>query len=143
LVENPYDTLASRLGVGVERLLREVSGLISSGAIRRIGAIVHHRRLGYEANGMAVFAVPVARVDVVGGRLAALSRVTHCYRRAMAPGWHYSLFAMVHGRTRDEVAALVKRVAEEQSLPDYDILFSSIEFKKTSMKYFVEALWNS
>jgi DNA-binding Lrp family transcriptional regulator len=55
------------------------------------------------------------------------------------PGWDYSLFAMVHGRTTDEVRQFVARIAAEHDLPDYDILFSTTEYKKTSMRYFLEA----
>ncbi len=139
LVSEPFAELAGRLGRPVGELLAEIADLLDRGAIRRFGAVVNHRRLGYRANGMAVFRVPAGQVDGVGRALAAFGRVSHCYRRAQAPGWPYNLFAMVHGRRHEEVRRFVQGVAARHGLEDYDILFSTAEYKKTSMRYFEES----
>ncbi len=90
-------------------------------------------------NGMAAFRVSPVRVDAVGRSLAQYGEISHCYRRPPVPGWDYNLFAMVHGRSEDEVREFVARIAVEHELPDHAILFSTTEYKKTSMKYFLEA----
>ena len=68
-----------------------------------------HHKLGYRANGMAVFAVPEERVDAAGARLAERNEVSHCYRRPRLADWPYDLFAMVHGRSEEQVRAFVRQ----------------------------------
>jgi siroheme decarboxylase len=101
-----------------------------------VAAVAAHRRLGYLANGMAVFRVADDRIDGVGAQLARRSEVTHCYRRPPLPGWPYNLFAMIHGHTQHEVRAFVQHRARELDLTDFEILFSIKEYKKVSMTYF-------
>jgi len=101
--------------------------------------VVNHLRLGYCANGMAVFNVPDERADEVGCALAAYEQVSHCYRRAPAEGWSYNLYAMVHARSHEEVRRFVREVADEHALREYDILFSTVEYKKAAMRYFEES----
>ena len=139
LVPEPFAELARRLGWLAQRVLEQISDWLEAGVIRRFGAAVHHRALGFRSNGMAVFCVPVDGIDAAGKHLARYTEVTHCYQRAPFRGWKYNLFAMVHGRSEDEVNRFVARAAAELELPDYTVLFSDTEYKKTSMRYFVEA----
>ena len=63
-------------------------------------------------NGMSVWDVPEDRIDEAGAMVGALPFVSHCYhRRPSSPDWPYTLFAMVHGRSRDEVEAQVATIA--------------------------------
>jgi len=134
----PFDAVAASLGWTVERVIRQVSDWLASGVIRRFGAVAAHRRLGFVANGLAVFAVPEARVGSVGQRLADMAEVSHCYRRQPFPGWRYNLFAMFHGRGEDEVQARVDAAAREAGVMNYDVLFSTVEYKKTSARFIGE-----
>jgi hypothetical protein len=45
---------------------------------------------------------------------------------------------MVHGHSEPEVRAIVDRAAAELNIQRYDVLFSTAEYKKVSMKYFTE-----
>ena len=99
---------------------------------------MRHRELGFAAGGMATFCVPPERVDDAGRRLAESPHVSHCYRRPPLPDFPYNLFAMTHGQTETEVRATVARLAADAGLADYQVLFSGREFKKASMRYFVE-----
>ena len=140
VVPEPFAELARRLGWPTQRVLDQISEWLAAGVIRRFGAVVAHRRLGFQGNGMAVFRVPPERVDEAGRALARYPQVSHCYRRPPLPEWDYNLFAMVHGPAADDVGPLVARMAAELDVPDYDILFSTVEYKKTSMKYFCEGV---
>ena len=120
LTAEPYRVLAEQLGLGETDVIARLRRLIGEGAIRRIGAIPNHYALGYTANGMSVWDVADAAVPEIGKRVGALDFVTHCYERPRHPPiWPYNLFAMVHGRTRDEVRAKVaetrSKSAEEQA----------------------------
>lgn len=137
ITAEPYAAAAEACGWSVDDALGQIRSWSESGLIRRIGVLLDHRRVGVRANGMAVFRVPEDRVDEVGRKLAGHREVTHCYRRRTAPGWDYNLFAMTHGETREEVESCVGRMAGETGVSDYDILYSTREFKKVSPRYFM------
>ena len=136
-VSRPYDALAGQLGMAPEEVLRRLQRMLDCGVIRRIGAVPNHYAIGYVANGMSVWDVDDARIDELGIGVGALDFVTHCYRRPRRlPDWPYNLFAMVHSRNREEVAA---RVAEIEALLGdacraHDVLYSTAILKKTGLR---------
>jgi len=138
LCERPFAELAARIGMTEDELLNVARDLRERGVIRRFGAAVRHRRLGYRANGMSVWNVPVERRDEVGRALASREQVSHCYLRPAFPGFPYSLYAMIHGRDREAVENLAAEISARVGIADYLILFSREELKKTSMRFFVE-----
>ena len=117
--------------------MARIEDLLDYGIIRRIGAVPNHYRLGYTANGMTVWDVPDEQVDVLGERIGALDCVSHCYHRPRhPPQWPYNLFAMVHGRRREEVEQKANTIAA--LLGDYNrgytILYSTRILKKTGLR---------
>jgi DNA-binding Lrp family transcriptional regulator len=137
LVARPYHAIAAQLGVEVEEVKARLARLLASGAIRRIGAVPNHYALGYLANGMSVWDVPDEDVDALGERVGRLDFVSHCYRRPRhPPDWPYNLFAMVHGRSRDEVEAKVAVIAAllGPACRARDVLYSSRILKKTGLR---------
>ncbi len=133
---DPFATIAERLGWPEAKVVAQIREWVDTGIIRRFGAVVQHRELGYRAGGMAVFRVPPEKVDAAGETLAKHPEVSHCYRRPPLPDFPYNLFAMTHGRSEDEVGRTVARMADDAGLRHYEVLFSEREFKKTSMRYF-------
>ena len=122
--------------------------MLESGAIRRIGVVPNHYRLGWTANGMTVWDVDDARVDELGVRIGALPGVSHCYRRPRRllgrqrhrhrlPAWRYNLFAMVHGRDRAECEAQVREIAAliGDAVRAHDVLYSTRVLKKTGLRF--------
>lgn len=137
LVPQPWDAIAERLGVSGDRVRERLAVMLERGLIRRIGAVPNHYRLGFTANGMSVWDVDDAVVDLMGERVGALPFVSHCYRRPRhLPDWPYNLFAMVHGRRRDEVErqALQIRCLLGECCRAYDILYSTRILKKTGLR---------
>jgi len=137
-VPRPYHAVAERLGVAVDVVLARIEAMLASGAIRRIGAVPNHYRLGWVANGMSVWDVDDAEVDALGARVGALPGVSHCYRRPRRlPAWPYNLFAMVHGRDRAEVEAKVEDVARVlgSAARTRDVLYSTRILKKTGLRF--------
>jgi DNA-binding Lrp family transcriptional regulator len=137
IVPDFFAAPAADAGMSPQELLGQVRDWLAKGVIRRFGAIVAHRKLGYRANGMAVFRTPADRADAAGARLAGHDEVTHCYLRSGMPDWPYNLFAMVHGRSEDAVRACVGRAARDLGVEEFDVLFSDVEFKKQSMRHFL------
>jgi siroheme decarboxylase len=73
----------------------------------------------------------------VGPVAARFREVSHCYQRpAYPPRWPYTLFTMIHGQTRELVEATVARIAQETGINEYEVLYSTREFKKERIKYY-------
>ena len=137
LVREPYRALAEQLGLQEADVISRLQNLLQRGAIRRIGAIPNHYALGFTANGMSVWDIADDAVLDVGAKVGALDFVTHCYERPRhLPLWPYNLFAMVHGRTRDEVRAKVAEIATliGNESRGHDVLFSTRILKKTGLR---------
>jgi DNA-binding Lrp family transcriptional regulator len=137
-VPRPYHAIAAQLGLPPDVVIARIEAMLAAGAIRRIGAVPNHFRLGWTANGMSVWDVDDARVDELGAEVGALPFVTHCYRRPRRlPLWPYNLFAMVHGGDRAEVAAKVDEIASVlgDSAHGHDILYSTRILKKTGLRF--------
>jgi DNA-binding Lrp family transcriptional regulator len=137
LVARPYHAIADELGLAPADVMRRMQNLLDVGAIRRIGAVPNHYALGWRANGMSVWDVPDDHVAEAGQMVGALEFVSHCYRRPRhLPDWPYNLFAMVHGRGRDEVAEKLTNIAAVLGDWDrgHDVLFSSKILKKTGLR---------
>jgi DNA-binding Lrp family transcriptional regulator len=137
LVPKPYRAVADRIGIAEEEVIRRLDRMLAAGAIRRIGVIPNHYKLGLTANGMSVWDVADDRVAEVGPRIGALEFVTHCYERPRhLPLWPYNLFAMVHGASREEVDDAVAQIAALLGplARAHDVLFSTRILKKTGLR---------
>ncbi len=139
VVSRPFDSLAASAGVPVGELLAFARGEIGK-VLRRYVATFHHRRLGVRGNGMVVWNVDPSRFEHLGPRLAQVPEVSHCYARNPIPGFDYTLYSMTHGPDRAAVEASAARTVVELDMPDYLILFSTREFKKTRLRYFLTEL---
>lgn len=137
LSARPYDELAARLGMTPQDVMQLFRRLLSRGAVRRIAAVPNHYRLGYEANGMSVWDVDDEAIAECGRTVGALPFVSHCYRRPRRlPQWRYNLFAMVHGRDREEVEQKVELIAERlgDAARAHEVLYSTRILKKTGLR---------
>lgn len=137
LTLQPYHAVAAQLGLEPEDVMARMRRMQDSGIIRRIGAVPNHYQLGFTANGMSVWNVPDARIAELGPRIGALDYVSHCYHRPrQPPDWPYNLFAMVHGRTREDVERQVRDIAALLGDDDrgHTILYSTRILKKTGLR---------
>lgn len=137
LLTRPYEAVGAVLGESGEWVRQRLGEMLASGLVRRIGAVPNHYRLGFVANGMTVWDVDDACVDELGERIGALPGVSHCYRRPRhRPDWPYNLFAMLHGRDRQEVQAQAEGLQAllGSACRGHDILYSSRILKKTGLR---------
>ncbi len=137
LVKEPYQAIAQQLQIEPELLMQRMQAMLETGQIRRIGAVPNHYKLGYAANAMSVWNVPDDKVYELGQQLGALSFVSHCYERPrFLPEWPYNLFAMLHGKSKDEVAEKVKQVVAllGEHCAGYELLYSKQILKKTGLR---------
>ena len=132
LVEYPFAEAAQKIGIPEQDLITRIKGLLDEGVIRRFGARINNRRCGFTANAMVAWKVPKERVEDVGRLFAGDPAVTHCYEREIIPGrWEHNVFTMVHCRSEAEVKQLVTQLAQTAKVPDYQVLVSGEEFKRT------------
>lgn len=135
LTHRPFEPIAKVLEMENEVLLGHCRSLLKKGVIRRYGASINHYRAGYKANAMTCWAVEEARANEVGTRLARLRNISHCYLRETSAEWRFNLFAMLHGNSRAACLGEIERISLAAGLPDYSVLFSTHEFKKTRITY--------
>jgi DNA-binding Lrp family transcriptional regulator len=137
LAHRPYDIIAERTGITPADVIARVTSMQMRGAIRRIGAVPNHFALGWTENAMTVWDVADDAIDEIGAFIGHLPFVSHCYRRPRRlPDWPYSLFAMVHGRSREEVdekVAVITRICGAR-LRGADRLYSARILKKTGLR---------
>jgi len=138
-IEEPFAPAASELGMPVAKLLEHLESMRERRALRRVAAILFHRRAGFSANGMGVWKVPEERILELGPRMASFRGISHCYQRPTYADWPYSVFTMAHGRSKDECDAILDSIAADTGIEDRRTLYSSTEFKKIRMLYFTGA----
>jgi DNA-binding Lrp family transcriptional regulator len=139
-VERPYDEAAAELGIDTEALLERLRSMVDRKILRRVAAILYHRRAGFSANGMGVWKVPEEEIMEVGGRMASFRGISHCYQRPTYEDWPYSVFTMAHGRSKEECDAILDSIAVECGIGQDDraTLYSSTEYKKIRLHYFTD-----
>jgi siroheme decarboxylase len=142
VVPEPYVDAAKEVGLTVEQLLDHMGGMKERGLLRRVAAILFHRRAGFSANGMGVWGVPEEKIAELGPQMAAYRGISHCYQRPTYEDWPYSVFTMAHGRSKEECDAILDAIAEEFSITERATLYSSTEFKKIRLEYFTDDFKN-
>jgi siroheme decarboxylase len=140
VVDRPYDAAAEEVGMSTDRLLEHLHEMVDRKLLRRVAAILFHRRAGFSANGMGVWRVPEDNVLDVGTRMATVRGISHCYQRPTYADWPYSVFTMAHGRSKEECDAVLDRIADDHDLHGEDraVLYSSTEYKKVRLLYFTD-----
>jgi DNA-binding Lrp family transcriptional regulator len=138
VVAEPYAPAAERLEMEMDALLEQMRAMQERGLLRRVAAILYHRRAGFSANGMGVWKVPPERIMELGPRMAAFRGISHCYQRPTYKDWPYSVFTMAHGRSKEECDAVLDAIAEMTGIEERATLYSSTEFKKIRLLYFTD-----
>ncbi|HTA15713.1 MAG TPA: Lrp/AsnC family transcriptional regulator [Solirubrobacteraceae bacterium] len=142
VLPEPYAPAAAALGLEQGVFLDRLSLMQERGLLRRVAAILYHRRAGFSANGMGVWKVPDEHIHDVGRQMAAVRGISHCYQRPTYADWPYSVFTMAHGRSKQECDAILDSIAEMTGIDERTTLYSSTEFKKIRLLYFTEDFKN-
>ncbi len=138
VVSEPFAPAAADLGISQQELFDHLESMRERRALRRVAAILFHRRAGFSANGMGVWRVPDERILELGPRMASFRGISHCYQRPTYADWPYSVFTMAHGRSKEECDAILDSIAEDTGIDERRTLYSSTEFKKCRLRYFTD-----
>jgi DNA-binding Lrp family transcriptional regulator len=139
VIPEPYAQAAAEVGLTLDAFLDHLAAMQERGLLRRVAAILYHRRAGFSANGMGVWRVPDEQIEQTGRRMAAVRGISHCYQRPTYADWPYSVFTMAHGRSKEECDAVLDAIAEQTQIHERATLYSSTEFKKIRLLYFTDA----
>jgi DNA-binding Lrp family transcriptional regulator len=131
LAAQPFAAVAERLGISDVALLRHIRAYQKSGVIRRLGAALSHRDVGFRCNALVVWKVPASKLVTTGRMLSSYPEVSHCYARTTTSEWPYNLYTMVHVRTKKDCWALIDAMAARSGIKVKKALFTLKEFKKT------------
>jgi DNA-binding Lrp family transcriptional regulator len=142
LCAKPYHWLAEQLNISVTATLEMTEQLKQRGIIRRIAAVPNHYKLGYKFNGMTTWDISDEHAMEFGEKIGRLPFVSHCYLRPRhLPQWNYNLFAMVHGRSEEElkqyqlqIKELLNEVLQTHQGLSHDVLTSTRILKKTGLR---------
>ncbi len=138
VISEPFAPAAGELGISQDQLVAHLQGMQERRLLRRVAAILFHRRAGFSANGMGVWKVPDERILELGKAMAAFRGISHCYQRPTYPDWPYSVFTMAHGRSKEECDAILDSIASSTGIHERSTLYSSTEFKKIRLLYFTD-----
>lgn len=134
--EEPFADIARQAGVSQERLLERLKEWKTDGTVRRVGALLRHTKAGYFVNSMGAWNVPDEQVESFGKMAAEHGKVSHCYQRPRFAGFRFNLYTMIHGKSKEECETVAKEISERTGIADFDLLYTTAEYKKTSPVYF-------
>ena len=124
--------MAETIGSSEHELIATLKSLKASGIVRRVAAVLAHRKVTYSHNAMVLWKVDEKDVEKIGTVMASFPEVSHCYERDTGGYWAYNLYTMVHGKHYEDCMKSIEHIAHETGICDYRVLFSKREFKKTS-----------
>ena len=106
--------------------------------MRRFGAILRHQQAGFAHNAMVCFCLDGCSCHPRAGGdfLAKNPHVSHCYERPAFEGFPYTLYAMMHAQSSEDLQRFINEAAASIGNPDYAVLHSVRELKKTSFVFF-------
>jgi DNA-binding Lrp family transcriptional regulator len=117
LERRPYDILAAGLEMTGPGFLEKVNELTGRGLIRRIGAMMDHRKLGFIGT-LAAVSVPPENVEKCAEVLRGFDEVTHCYLRKDP----FNIWFTVIARNRRCVRRILERICSELQIDSARLL---------------------
>ena len=136
IVENPFRVIADSIDTDELEILDTINSWLDNGTIRRFGARLSHKKIGYTHNILAAWEGKDS--GLWGEKFAEFTQVSHCYLREPHDDWPYELYTMIHAKSdteADEILKTMKNIAQGAKMMAMKTLY---ELKKTNMKYFIE-----
>jgi len=140
ITERPYKEMAEKIGMSEGEFIERLRHLGREGTVRRVAAILYHRKALYTHNAMVVWKVEEEDMERAGEIMASFPEVSHCYERDTGGFWEYTLYTMIHGKDMDACMDVVKRISEKTGIKEFEVFLSKREFKKTSLSVEDDAL---
>lgn len=131
--QRPFKAAADEIGISEKQLLSALKSYRKQGLIRRVGAILGHRKIGLKANALVAWKVRAEDINKVAKILISYPEISHCYLRSTYPSWLYNIYTMLHASNRKSCEKLIKLISQKTRIKDYRIMFTLKEFKKARL----------
>ncbi len=136
----PFTQAAQQAGWSEEDALSQLTLWQSTGVMRRLSLLLYHRATGFSANGMCCWLAPEDQISSIGRSLAQAPEVTHCYQRPTHDDFPFNLYAMIHETSFQGAMETFHFLSKQINLTPGKIFFSTKEFKKTSLQFFIDPI---
>lgn len=120
--QRPYDVISERLGVSVEELWSRITSLMDLGTIRRIGASLDSRKLGYSST-LAAIRVCKDDIDKASDVVSGYHEVTHSYLREN----DYNVWFTLIAESDERIVSILEEIRGALSLESDDVLNLPVE----------------
>lgn len=100
LEEQPFKAVADKIGISEDEVLDRIRALKKRGFIRRIGAVINPRRLGWHSTLCAV-QIPEGRIPDYATLVNSYPEVTHNYVRTGEPNCWFTLITPDAARSKE------------------------------------------
>jgi len=117
ICQRPYDVLAEKLGLSVEKLWKRINVMIESGVIRRMGASLDSKKLGY-ASTLAAVRIKPELVERASELIGSYHEVTHSYQRDN----EYNIWFTLIAKNNARIDEILGQIVEKLKLGESDIL---------------------
>jgi DNA-binding Lrp family transcriptional regulator len=117
LSERPYEDLAQYLGLDADQLWQRVERMIEQGVIRRLGASIDSRKLGF-CSTLAAVRVQSDLVERAAGVIGGYREVTHSYLR----DHEFNIWFTVIAADGERIEVILSEIRGNLSLDPSDVL---------------------
>ena len=117
LEQKPYEIMAKKLGIGCDELWGRVEQMMGEGLIRRVGASLDSRKLGYSST-LAAISVKAELIEQASEIIADIPEITHSYLRKDAFNIWFTVIAVDERR----IEAILEQIQKALSLDESEIL---------------------
>ena len=117
LEANPYEILADRLHISKEELWKRVQQMLDEGVIRRMGASIDSRKIGFRST-LAAVSVEPEHIDRATEIIGIFHEVTHSYLRNDNFNIWFTIIAVDEKRIKE----ILERIRDSLSLDKSKVL---------------------
>lgn len=117
LSERPYEILTEKLGICCDELWQRTERLLDLGVIRRIGASLDSRKLGYSST-LAAISVEAGQVEQAAEIIGRYPEVTHSYLRDD----EFNIWFTVIAADNKRIEAILEEIRSALSLESRHVL---------------------
>ncbi|MCX5861770.1 MAG: Lrp/AsnC family transcriptional regulator [Desulfomonile sp.] len=111
LEPHPYRVIGNRIGMDEEEVMARVKNLREQGIIRRIGASIDSRRIGYVSTLLAA-RVPQDKFDSFVNTVNSCPGVTHNYERKH----EYNVWFTLIAPSKDEKSEIIRQLIDKTGI---------------------------
>jgi DNA-binding Lrp family transcriptional regulator len=104
LTERPFEDIAERMDSTEKEVISRIEILTDSGIVRKLGAVLNPRKMGY-VSVLAAVDVPEERLNETAAVINGYASVTHNYQREGSPNLWFTM-------TEPDQATLEKHLVE-------------------------------